>query len=102
MDEAERAMSTAERLLAQAEAEKKHDSLTKEQIEELKGVINRIFSSPDGKFFWKYLKRALKVNVIDTKIDPLSLAGEKAMKNVYLSIVALMEADVKQNLEGGL
>lgn len=93
--------STVEKLMAQAALEEKRVEMTKEQIEQLKGAINRIFSSGDGKFFFKFLRKALRVDVIDKDYNPMTLAGDKAMRNVYLSIWTLLDADVRQQLEGG-
>ena len=92
--------STVDRLIAQAEAQEKREEMTKEQAEQLRACINRIFSSEDGTYFWKFLRRGLKVDVIDKDYNPLTLAGDKAMRNIYLSIRAFFDADVKQKLEG--
>ncbi len=93
--------STVERLLEQSQANEHQEALVKENVEQLKTAVNRIFSSPDGEFFFKFLRKGLRVDVVDRDFNPMALAGDKALRNIYLSIWKLLDADVRQKLEGG-
>jgi hypothetical protein len=91
--------STVDRLLKEKEESLNEEKFTAEQIEQLKDCINRIFSSPDGAFFWKFLKKGMRVDVIDRKFEPFALAGDKALRNLYLSIRQFMDVEVREKLE---
>lgn len=93
--------STVDKILEASNKSDEKEKLTQEQIEQLKACINRIFSSDDGSFFWKYLKKGMRVDVIEKDYNPMTLAGDKALRNVYLSIRAFMDPDVRAKLERG-
>lgn len=94
-------MSVVDDLIAKAEMEKKQEELSKEELDQLKGAVNRLLSSPDGIFFWRKMKKVMRIDLVNKDFNPLIMAGEKAMRNVYLSVMKLLDADVIQQIERG-
>ncbi len=89
------------RLMEKAKEQEKQEELSKEEMEQFKGCVNRLLSSEDGIFFWRKMRKVMRIYSINADLSPLVMAGEKALRNVYLSVWKLLDKDVQEKIERG-
>lgn len=89
------------RLMEKAKEQEKQEELSKEEMEKLKECVNRLLSSEDGIFFWRKMRKVMRIYSINADLSPLVMAGEKALRNVYLSVWKLLDKDVQEKIERG-
>ena len=89
------------RLMEKAKEQEKQEELSKEEMDKLRECANRLLSSEDGIFFWRKMKKVMRIDLVNKDFNPLIMAGEKAMRNVYLSVMKLLDTDVIQKIERG-
>lgn len=59
----------------------------KEEEEEYRIVINRIFASDDGKYFLNKLKRSCGLNTFDKEINPAKLIEDRGRRAVWFELI---------------
>lgn len=71
------------------ERQEKEDAQAKifENEQEWRDAANRLFASPDGKLFVKYLLRHCKLFAVDTTRDMTKMLEDRGAKNVYLRLM---------------
>jgi hypothetical protein len=94
------AQSTVTRLLNEAADRKRQEEITKEELEELKKCVNRIFASRDGQFFGKCLVRFCGVFKVDTETNSVKLVEDNGKKKVYLQFIRpLLDKTLRMEIE---
>jgi len=96
--------STTDRLMQKDAATKQVEEARKAELEELKRCANRLFSSPDGKFWAKRAINWLGVNKRDRGIfaSSVMLAAKEANNQFFLAFFKeLLEPEVLMNIERG-
>lgn len=72
------------------ERKKKHD-LNKarylERLEEYKVVVNRLFSTPDGKYFLNDLIDYCGIHSFDQQLNPAKLVEDAGKRKVFLEMI---------------
>jgi hypothetical protein len=72
-----------------------------ERVDDYKVALNRIFSSPDGKYFAKYLLKY--INLFNDNFDisnPAKLIEEKARRAVYLKMIRpYLDVEIRKEIE---
>jgi len=89
------------RLMEKAKEQEKQEELSKEEMDKLRECVNRLLSSEDGIFFWRKMRKVMRIYSINADLSPLVMAGEKALRNVYLSVWKLLDKDVQEKIERG-
>ncbi len=84
-----------ELLKKQQEAEEKE----KKMVEDLKVVCKDIFSTPNGKFFLKYLKRLSFWSEQDLNINNEILIYKKGRRDIWAIIRNIIPKDVLAQIE---
>ncbi len=84
-----------ELLKKQQEAEEKE----KKMVEDLKVVCKDIFSTPNGKFFLKYLKRLSLWSEQDLNINNEILIYKKGRRDIWAIIRNIIPKDVLAQIE---
>lgn len=91
---------SVEKMLEKKKAKEHQRALLAEEIEEYKACLDRLFSSPDGKYFIKKLIRYVGLFSFDTKIDAGKLVEDAAKKKVYLELIRpYLSATTRMELE---
>jgi len=47
------------------------------------------------------MRKVMRIYSINADLSPLVMAGEKALRNVYLSVWKLLDKDVQEKIERG-
>lgn len=90
--------STIDRLLKNEESRQEKQDLNKEQLEDMKRVCNALFSSDNGKLFMKYFAKMSRVYAPSEQMNPVMLAHDAGRRNVFLTVRALLDKEVRQEL----
>lgn len=96
--------STVEKLMRIDAATDKAEQERKQELEELRRCANRLFSSPDGKFWAKRAINWLGVNKRERVIfsNPVLLAVKEANHQFFLAFFKeLLDPEVLFNIEKG-
>lgn len=78
---------TIDKMLEKKQAQERQQLMLKEEQEEYRNAINRLFSSPDGKFFLNKLKRACGLNSFDKDINPAKLIEDAGRRKVWFELI---------------
>jgi len=78
---------TVDKLLRQSQKKDEALEIAKEKKKEWSDMINRLFASPDGKFFGQQLVTLLGVFAAEPVTNPLQLVEGKTRRDVYLKLI---------------
>ena len=78
---------TIDKMLAKKAAEEKQRLLIQAEEDDYINAINRLFSSPDGKFFLNKLKRSCGLNSFDKEINPAKLIEDRGRGLVWHELI---------------
>ena len=91
--------TVGEMLRKRADAEQRK-VLLEEEIQDYSDAVNRLFSSPDGKYFLGKLIKYIGRNSFDKDINPAKMIEDRGKNMVYLELIrpyldktVLMEMD---------
>lgn len=90
--------STAEKLVAAALEREQNANLGLEEMAQFKQCVNRLFSTSDGKYFWKTTRKIMKIGGVDYNFNPIMMAQQKAYQNYYNSVMKLLEPELRAGL----
>lgn len=79
--------SVLEKVQERRDAAAKQELIAEENKEEWAKAANRVFASPDGQLFIKYLLRASGVFRVDTTRDMTKMLEDRGARNVYLGLI---------------
>ena len=75
------------------------DKLAEENMKKYKQVLNRIFSTDDGKYLYRAMVKYCGIFSIDNKVDNDTLRERNGKRKVILEfILPFLDKDVKQGL----
>ena len=80
-------MSIIEKLVEERKAKELAEAKIVENEKEWRDAANRVFASPDGRLFIKYLLRATKLFAVDTTRDMTKMLEDRGAKNLYLGLI---------------
>lgn len=87
-------------MLQRRQEKEKQELLLKEEIEEYRVVLNRLFSSPDGQYFLKKLIKYCGIYLFDNAPPDGRLAEEKGKRKVYLELIRpYLHTTVRQQVD---
>ncbi len=78
---------TIDKLREQKAAQEAELLKLKEEEEDYRNAINRLFSSPDGKYFLNKLKRACGLNLFDKDLNPAKLVMDNGRRAVWFELI---------------
>lgn len=78
----------------------KAESIKDEHDKTVQDVVDRIASTPDGILFFREMRARCGVDVESRTFEPMLLAGEKALRGLYLSFWIKMSIGNKRRLLG--
>lgn len=81
------ALSSIDKINEQRQQAEKQAALLKEEVEEYKAVLNRIFSSPDGQYVLKKWMKGAGIFSFDNLPPDGRLAVEKGMRKFFLEFI---------------
>ncbi len=81
------ASSVINKLLEHRQGLERQKEVIIENQEEWKKVLNRIFSTPDGEFFAKYLLRYLGEFKVDNSLNQIKLIEDNTKRKFYLELI---------------
>ncbi len=79
--------SSIDELNRKREEEKQRTLRLKEEEEEYRLVINRLFASEDGQYFLNKMKRACGLNSFDKEINPAKLIEDRGRRAVWFELI---------------
>lgn len=74
-------------LLKKRELAQEREAVIKEELEDYKKAVKRLFNSADGRYFLKNLVRYIGIHSFDTQINPAKLIEDRGKKRVYLELI---------------
>lgn len=89
---------TPANILRMKEAEKNKKEAEEEALKELNNVVNRIASTPDGLVFFRHMRSKCGVDRESTALDPQHLAGEKALRGIFLHLWNMLSIKNKRRM----
>lgn len=63
------------------------EALLKEEIEEFKACVNRLFSSPDGQYFLNKYLRFAGLTSFDKVLNPAKLVEDRGRQSVWFELL---------------
>ncbi len=78
---------TLSKMLAQKAEREKTLLKKKEKTADYLAAINRLFSSPDGKYFLNEMKNTCGVNLFDNEINPAKLIEDAGRRKVWFELI---------------
>lgn len=76
-----------EDILARREKAKEKETITQEEMAEYAEVVNKLFSTPEGKYFLNKMIKYCGIYSFDNRVDAVTLIEEKGRRGVYLSMI---------------
>ena len=91
---------TIDKMLAKRAAVEKQGLLLKEEQEDYRNAINRLFASEDGKFFLNKMKRSCRLNSFDKDINPAKLIEDRGCRSVWFELIyPYLDKNILKELE---
>ena len=76
------------------------DALLKEEIDEYKACINRLFSTPDGQFFLNKLLRFAGLTSFDKVLNPAKLVEDRGRQSVWFDLLRpYLDKSIRRELD---
>lgn len=76
-----------EKMTEQRKKQKEDELRIKEEEEQFRVSMNRLFASEDGKLFLNKLKRVCALNSFDKEINPAKLIEDAGRRKVWFELV---------------
>lgn len=93
-------LSTVERLIQQQAEKRKQQDIVIEREKEWKDVVNRLFSTDDGRYFAKYLLKDMRLFTADEHVNPAQEIEDRGRRRFYLKYIRpYLDRDVRVNVE---
>tara|TARA_R110000782_G_scaffold250267_1_gene337517 strand:+ start:132 stop:446 length:315 start_codon:yes stop_codon:yes gene_type:complete len=91
---------TIDKMLSKKAEEERQILLLKEEIEDYRKAINRIFSTDDGKYFLNKMKVACGLNLFDKELNPAKLIEDRGRRGVWFDLIRpYLDKDILRELD---
>lgn len=92
--------SVVQKLLEKGLEKNKREEIVIDRIDDYKAALDRIFDSPDGQYFAKYLLRFIGLYADPSALNPAGLIEDKGKRAVYLKMIRpYLSRDVIMKIE---